>query len=81
MTERILEERLSDDSDKASRAEEMNFMENMDRLRSKQKPAPRDWDSKTCYECEADLPAERIAAGRYLCVRCKTLEEKRDKGY
>lgn len=48
---------------------------------SRQKPPPEDWDRVHCYNpvCEDELPKERISAGRYLCVHCKSEEERRNK--
>lgn len=75
-----MEDRLSDVSDVASR-EELRGTEVAIAAIRQQKPPPKDWDKETCYECGDDLPIERIKANRYLCVRCKTLEEKKGKGY
>lgn len=74
------DERLSDISDIASR-EETRETEVRIALARKVEKVPADWDGETCYECGHELPPERIAAKRFKCVRCKTIEEKKAKGY
>lgn len=76
----IDDERLTDTGDIATR-EEQRSSEMALQLARRKDPPPSDWDSLTCYECGEDLPEERIFALRYKCVGCKTLEEKRSKGY
>lgn len=73
-------ERVSDVSDAATR-EELRGTEVAIAAIRKEVPPPSDWNRKTCYECDVDLPIQRIQANRYLCVGCKTVEEKRKKGY
>lgn len=48
------------------------------RERNREVPPPKGWDKLTCFNprCGEDLPKERIAAGRFLCVPCKEIEEK-----
>ena len=73
-------ERVSDESDRASLLEEKARIAAITAMRKEPKP-PADWDKETCYECGVDLPQQRIDAGRFLCVVCKTIEEKKLKGY
>lgn len=73
-------ERVSDESDRASLLEEKARIAAITAMRKEPKP-PADWDKETCYECGVDLPQQRIDAGRFLCVGCKTIEEKKQKGY
>ena len=73
-------ERVSDVSDAATREELRGTELAIAAIRREVKP-PSDWDKETCYECGVELPVQRIKANRFLCVGCKTLEEKRKKGY
>lgn len=41
--------------------------------------APADWDGETCYDCEGDIPAERLKHGFCRCVECQTLKERIEK--
>ena len=74
------QERTSDVSDRATQEEERATQEAIAQA-SRVKSPPKDWDKETCYDCGEGLPAERIKASRFKCVGCKTLEEKRMKGY
>lgn len=75
------ENRYSDESDRASAEEERATAEALLRQRMSQKPPPKDWDKLHCYECDSELPKERIVANRYLCVGCKEAEENFNKRY
>ena len=73
-------ERVSDESDRASLLEEKARIAAITAMRKEPKP-PADWDKETCYECGEDLPEQRIVANRFLCVTCKSAQEKRMKGF
>lgn len=40
---------------------------------------PLDFDGETCYSCGLDIPAARLALGKFRCVECQTLREKATK--
>ena len=42
-----------------------------------QKPA--DFDGENCYDCGLEIPAGRLALGKFTCVECQTLKEKNAK--
>lgn len=73
-------ERISDESDRASSLEDNARLAAIAAIRKEEKP-PKDWDKETCYECGDYLPMQRIADNRFLCVGCKSAQEKRMKGY
>ena len=76
-----MRDNVPDENDRASVAEQIANEELIARVRSvANKPPPADWDRLTCYECGEDLPKERIAANRYLCVHHQELLERKQKG-
>ena len=40
---------------------------------------PADFDGENCYDCGLEIPAGRLALGRFTCVECQTLKEKNAK--
>ena len=70
--------------DENDRASDLEMAETASRIAAERAkavtPVPAAWDKKTCYECGNDLPKERIAAKRFLCVPCKEIEEAKEKG-
>lgn len=73
-------ERISDESDRATSLEDNARLAAIAAIRKEEKP-PKDWDKETCYECGDYLPMQRIVDNRFLCVGCKSAQEKRMKGY
>ncbi|MGYP003409267945 len=73
-------DRISDESDRATCLEDNARIAAIAAIRREEKP-PTDWDKETCYECGEDLPEQRIVANRFLCVTCKSVQEKRMKGF
>jgi len=39
-----------------------------------------DFDHLHCYDCDEEIPHERLALGKVRCVTCQTLLERRAKG-
>lgn len=73
-------ERISDESDRATSLEDNARLAAIAAIRREETP-PKDWDKETCYECGEGLPEQRIVDNRFLCVGCKSVQEKRMKGY
>lgn len=40
---------------------------------------PSDFDGSNCYECGDALSEQRLALHAWMCVECKTAQEKRNK--
>ena len=40
---------------------------------------PADFDGENCYDCGLEIPAGRLALGKFTCVECQTLKEKNAK--
>lgn len=81
--ERMNGERLTDESDMASRAEARAIMDALDghRERANVKLDP-DFDGVHCVECGSEIPKARLVAIRTdLCIECKTNSDIRKKQY
>ena len=77
-----MRENLPDEVDRASENEAILAEEGVARARMAAQPnPPKDWDGETCYECGNEMPKERLAMRWHQCVPCKSLIEKRSKGY
>ena len=37
---------------------------------------PAGFDGENCYDCGLEIPAERLALGKFTCVGCQTLRQK-----
>lgn len=46
-------------------------------LKAANEKPPRDFDGKHCVDCDLEIPKERLAIGRWTCVHCQALKEKR----
>ena len=71
-------ERAPDPIDLASDREEID-RNNALRIvleRSKVKP-PEDFDDIHCVDCNLEIPEARLALGKWTCVHCQELREKR----
>lgn len=79
MTDTSNFERLADEIDLASEHAQGMLDAQIEKARNAEKPPPSDWDRETCYYCGDELAIERIKARRFLCVPCKTREEKLNK--
>lgn len=44
-----------------------------------EEPVPKDFDGESCHTCGLDIPAPRLALGKFRCVECQTLKEKNAK--
>ena len=40
---------------------------------------PAGFDGENCYDCGLEIPAGRLALGKFTCVGCQTLREKSQK--
>lgn len=40
-----------------------------------------DFDGVNCLDCDADIPATRIALGRMRCVDCQDVLERKSRSY
>lgn len=38
------------------------------------------WDGETCFGCDKDIPAARLAMKRVRCVPCQTIAERKGQG-
>lgn len=71
-------ERISDESDKASMLEAQEVEASLAK-RAATNPwnqrAPAGFDGKHCVECDDEIPAGRLALGRFNCVYCQAAKE------
>ncbi len=73
-------EKSSDVLDMASQLQEQQNEQAIDRMRAIPKVQTHpDFDGAHCVECEVDMPAERLAAGRVRCTACETVVEAKLK--
>lgn len=42
---------------------------------------PKDFDGESCTDCGLEIPKGRLALGKFRCVHCQELKDKRDKQY
>lgn len=40
---------------------------------------PADFDGENCHSCGLEIPAARLALGKFRCVECQTQREKSTK--
>ena len=38
---------------------------------------PKDFDGSSCYDCEDPIPEGRLKLGKFTCIICQTIREKR----
>lgn len=71
---------MSDEADIAGEQEEYFRSEALRQARVTCK-APEDWEPPECYDCGLEIPAGRLALGKYVCVECQSIRENVNKLY
>lgn len=71
---------MSDELDVASEQEEYFRSEALRQARVTEK-IPHDWESPDCYDCGLEIPAARLALGKWVCVECQSVRENSNKLY
>ena len=77
-----VDQRFSDDSDAAS-AIETRFTHEALRgalARGRERIDPR-FDGEHCIDCNADIPAARLALGKSRCIGCQEIVERLASGF
>lgn len=72
-------ERISDDSDRASKIEADARQEDINRVLRNIEKAPADFDGIHCVECDQPIPPERLKTGAFRDIYCQEIIEKRRK--
>ena len=68
----------ADSLDHASEVEQA-FRDSALKAARTEEPVPKDFDGESCYTCGLDIPAQRLALGKFRCVECQTAKEKNAK--
>lgn len=68
-------ERISDESDRASKLEQVANEEGVARVLRSIEKAPSDFDGKTCVDCGQEIPAARLATGAFRDIHCQQKAE------
>ena len=70
-------ERAPDPVDLASDREEIDRDNALRRVIERANiKAPADFDGETCVDCGLDIPAGRLALGKWTCIYCQELRDK-----
>lgn len=72
-------ERISDESDRASKIELENTQECVDKVLASIERPPSDFDGIHCIECDQEIPQARLATGAFRDIYCQELIELRRK--
>lgn len=73
-------ERITDESDLASKLEELAKEDAIQKVLRDGK-VPSDWVSPDCYDCDQEIPKDRLATGAFRCIHCQTKFELNQRNY
>lgn len=74
-------ERISDESDRASKIEMDGNAECLKRCLSRIEKAPEDFDGVHCVECGEEIPPARLSTGAFRDINCQQAIEARRRNH
>lgn len=74
-------ERLADTSDMASKIEEANTNQALDKVLSRIEKAPEDFDGIHCIDCGQEIIPARLKTGAFRDIHCQEVHERKTSLY
>lgn len=74
-------ERVADNSDQASRVEEITTEEGIRRALSRIEKAPSHFDGVNCIDCDEPIPEARLKTGAFRDIECQEKYEKQKRNH